>query len=169
MRMRSCLLALLSAAVMLVPARMSAQGPRPGGGAWWESAWWNSPLVRTLDLSEAQTKDIRSTVQEYRGHLLELREAVRRADGDLEALMTTSPVDQRKASDAIDRLANARGELTRTLSQMTLRLRGILTNEQWQELQQRASERGGPGGRLGRGRGPLGGETFKRGETFKQR
>jgi hypothetical protein len=46
--------------------------------------------------------------------------------------------------------------MTRTISQMTVRLRGILTNEQWQELHQRASERG-PGGRFGRGRGGPGG------------
>jgi len=52
-----------------------------------------------------------------------------------------SPVDQRKANEAIDHLATARGELTRTLSQMTLRLRTILTSEQWQELQRRQAQR----------------------------
>ena len=150
---------------LLIPSALSAQGPRPGP-AWWESAWWNSPLVRNLNLSESQTKDIRITVREYRGRLLDLREAVQRADGDLEALLTTTPVDQRKATEAIDRLASARADLTRALSQMTLRLRGTLTNEQWQELHQRASERG-PGGRMGRGRGP-GGPPGAPPDSFKQ-
>lgn len=135
----------------LIPAALFAQGPRQGP-AWWESPWWNSPLVQDLDLSETQTRDIRTTLGEYRRPLLDRRQAVQRADSDLEALLTTIPVDQHRATEAIDHLANARAELTRTLSQMTLRLRGILTNEQWQRLQQRASDRGF-GGRFGRGPG----------------
>jgi Spy/CpxP family protein refolding chaperone len=118
------------------PARAARQGP-----AWWESTWWNGPLAQNLDLSEAQRKEIRMTVREYRGHLLDLREAAQRTDDDLDMLLNASPVDQRKASEAIDRLANARAELTRTISQMTLRLRSILTDEQWQQLQQRAADR----------------------------
>ena len=109
----------------------------------WEGAWWNSPIVQNLDLTEAQRKDIRGTVREYRGHLLDLREAVQRADSDLEIALNENPLDQRKANEAIDHLATARGELTRTLSQMTLRLRTILTSDQWQELQRRQAQRRG--------------------------
>jgi len=148
---------------LLIPGALLAQGPRQGP-AWWESPWWNSPLVRNLDLSQTQTRDIRITLGEYRGLLMDRRQAVQRADSDLEAVLTTSPVDQRKATDAIDRLANARADLTRTLSQMTLRLRGILTNEQWQQLQQRASERGF-GGRFSRGPG---GSRGPRSDNFNQ-
>ena len=127
----------------MFPAVLLAQrrpGPRQGP-AWWESPWWNSPLVQNLDLSEAQRKEIRTTVREYRGHLMDLREAVQRADSDLEIALGESSLDQRKANEAIEHLASARAELTRTLSQMTLRLRTILTNEQWQELQKRQAER----------------------------
>ncbi len=134
---------LLAAAVL--PAVLLAQSPpQPAprkGPALWEGAWWNSPIVQNMDLSETQRKDIRGTVREYRGHLMDLREAVQRADNDLEIALGESPVDQRKANEAIDHLATARGELTRTLSRMTLRLRTILTNEQWQELQRRQAER----------------------------
>ena len=127
---------------ILLPGVLCAQAaPRPQGPAWWESAWWNGPLVQNLDLSEAQRKDIRNTVREYRGHLLDLREAAQRTDDDLDAILNASPLDRRKATEAIDRLASARAELTRTLSQMTLRLRTILSDDQWQQLQQRAAER----------------------------
>ena len=131
-------------AAVVFPLVLCAQGPKPGlrqGPALWEGAWWNSPIVQNLDLSETQRKDIRGTVREYRGHLLDLREAVQRADSDLEIALGESPVDQRKANDAIEHLATARGELTRTLSQMTLRLRTILTSDQWQELQKRQAQR----------------------------
>jgi Spy/CpxP family protein refolding chaperone len=161
--MRTWLLTITLVVALLIPVALFAQAPRQGP-AWWESPWWNSPLVQNLDLSEAQNKDIRATLRGYRGHLMDLRQAVQRADNDLEALLTTTPVDQRKATEAIDRLANARADLTRTLSLMTLRLRGILTNEQWQELQQRASERG-PGGRFGRGPG---GPPVAPPDSFKQ-
>ncbi len=149
-------------AAIVFPAVLAAQGPMQGsmqgpmrgprqGPAWWESTWWNSPLVRDLDLSEAQRSEIRGTVRDYRGHLMDLREAVQRADSDLEMALNETPLDQRKANEAIEHLASARGDLTRTLSQMTLRLRTILTNEQWQELQKRQAER--RGGAFG-GRGP---------------
>jgi len=133
-----------------VQDRMVQAQARRLGPAWWESAWWNGPLVRDLDLSESQRRDIRNTVREYRGHLLDLRETAQRTDDDLNTLLNASPVDPRKANEAIERLANARAELTRTLSQMTLRLRGILTDTQWQQLQQRAAERrGAQGGQRG--------------------
>jgi Spy/CpxP family protein refolding chaperone len=127
-------------AAAMLPAMMFAQAPRQGP-AWWESPWWNSPLVQNLDLSDTQRKEIRMTVREYRGHLMDLREAVQRADSDLDIALGESTPDQRRANEAIERLASARAELTRTISQMTLRLRTILTNEQWQELQKRQAER----------------------------
>jgi len=128
--------AVFSSVLLAQPAPFRRKGP-----ALWEGAWWNSPIVQNMDLSETQRKDIRGTVRQYRGHLMDLREAVQRADNDLEIALGENPVDQRKANEAIEHLASARGELTRTLSQMTLRLRTILSNEQWQELQKRQAER----------------------------
>jgi len=135
----------LAAAVLpaVLLAQSAPQSAPRKGPALWEGAWWNSPIVQNMDLSETQRKDIRGTVRQYRGHLLDLREAVQRADNDLEIALNENPLDQRKANEAIERLATARGELTRTLSQMTLRLRTILTNEQWQELQKRQAQRRG--------------------------
>jgi len=113
-------------------------------------AWWDSPLVNSLDLTDAQTRQIRSTVADYRDKLRDLRAAVNKADNDLESIFNEDPVDQRKANDAIDALVSARGELTRTLSQMDLKLRLVLTPEQWQMLRSqgrgvRPLRRRGPG------------------------
>ena len=49
--LRICLLTMTLAVELLIPAALFAQGPRQGP-AWWEMPWWNSPLVRNLDLSE---------------------------------------------------------------------------------------------------------------------
>ncbi len=138
-------------------ALASAQGARR------PIAWWDSPLVNRLDLTDSQTRQIRSTVADYRDKLGELRAAVNKAENDLEEIFNEDPVDQRKANDAIEALVSARGELTKTLSQMDLKLRLVLTPEQWQMLRRqgpRPLRRRGPGPK-GPVSGPEGGSAAK--------
>jgi len=98
-------------------------------------AWWNSPVVQDLKLSDSQQRQIRLTVKEYRVRLLDIRARLEKAENDLEALFNQDPVDSPKANEAIDRLASTRSELTRALSQMSLKLRSLLNAQQWQQLQ----------------------------------
>lgn len=117
--------------LIALPILLSAQPPsRP-------RPWWDSQVVRDLNLTDAQNKQIQTTVKEYRPRLFDLRAVVNQAESDLEAAFNDDPVDQRKANDAIERLAAARSELTKALSQMDLKLRTVLTAQQWQELQKR--------------------------------
>jgi Spy/CpxP family protein refolding chaperone len=181
---KSGMIRVLTFATMAMLASLSvfAQGPggAPGGGpgmggpggfgpggaggmSWWEGPWWNSPLVQDLNLSDAQKADIRAAVKDYRDKIVEIRTSIRKADADVETAFGENPVDQRKASEAIERLVSARGDMTRTLSQMSLKLRTILTAEQWQELQRRQ-----PGRRGGRGYrgGPFGRDKGVSGPPF---
>ncbi len=118
--------------VLVVPGLLCAQqpgrGPRP---------WWDSSVTRDLNLTDSQTTQIRATQEEYRGRMSDLRAAVNTAESALEAAFNEDPVDQRKAYDAIEQLGIARGELTKAVSRMDLKLRTILTAQQWQQLQQR--------------------------------
>ena len=116
--------------------------------------WWESPIAKSLDLTDAQNRQIRATVSEYRDKLRELRAAVNKAESDLESIFNQETVDQRQAGEAIDELAAARGELFKATSQMDLKLRTILTAQQWQTLQAQQVQGRGPGG--GRRRGPGG-------------
>jgi Spy/CpxP family protein refolding chaperone len=100
-------------------------------------AWWNSPIVQNLNLTQEQRNEIRSTIRDYRPNLQKLRAEVEIAENELDFEFNQTHLDTRKANDAIERLSNARRDLTRTISQMSLRLRTILTQEQWQELQRR--------------------------------
>ena len=100
-------------------------------------AWWNSPAFKEMNVSPAQMRQIRTTVREYRPKLQELRAAVETADQNLLAEFNKDPIDNQKASAAIDQLISARSELTRTLSQMGLKLRAVLTLQQWQDLVKR--------------------------------
>jgi Spy/CpxP family protein refolding chaperone len=131
---------LLLIPVIAAPLCAQQRGPSPAS-----FAWWDSPLANGLNLSDAQSKQIRATVSEYRGRLADLRAAVDKSEGSLEAVLNEDTVDQRKAGEAIDQLVSARGELFRTNSQLALKLRMILTADQWQDLQSRQRGRGRPG------------------------
>jgi len=90
---------LLAGMILALPAALSAQGPRAGF-----FPWWDSPLVSGLDLTDAQRTEIRSVIRDYRGKMMEVREAVQKAEGELDAVFNEDTVDQRRGSEAIDRL-----------------------------------------------------------------
>jgi Spy/CpxP family protein refolding chaperone len=146
---------LLPCLILAVPAGLFAQGGAQGsrGGFF---PWWESPMVNGLDLTDTQRTQIRSVVQEYRGRMLEVRSAVQKAEGDLDAVFNEDTVDQRRGAEAIDRLTKARADMTKSVSEMSLRMRALLTTQQWQELQRRQSariENAGAGSKRGGGRG----------------
>ena len=105
-------------------------------------AWWSTPVVRDLNLTKDQRRRIRGTIQDYRPRLMQLRAELNGAEEDLAAQFNRDPVDPQKANQAIERLVAARSQLTRTLSHMSLALRGVLSEQQWQELQRRRPARG---------------------------
>lgn len=108
--------------------------------------------TQSLNLSDTQQKQISTICQESFKKLTDLRETLMKAEGELQTAFDESPVDQHKSNDAIEHLAAARLDLFRATSQMDLKIRTVLTDEQWQELKQR-QRRGGPG----RPGGPPGG------------
>ena len=88
-----------------LPATICAQSPRGG-----PRPWWDRQLTRDLNLTDTQTKQIQTTMEEFRGRMSELRTTVTKAESDFEAVMNEDSVDQAKANEAINRLASARGE-----------------------------------------------------------
>jgi Spy/CpxP family protein refolding chaperone len=118
--------------VLLASGSLFAQLPR---GIY---MWWNRPeIARNLNLTPSQRQQIRGVVQEFRPHLLNVRLEVDRAEQDLVQHFNRDPVDPAKTNEAIERLVDARSDLTRTLSRLSLKLRLVLTESQWQELQRR--------------------------------
>ena len=127
----------LLALMLLLSATLCAQLPR---GIY---AWWSRPeIARDLNLSPAQRAEIRATVQQYRPHLLNVRAAVNQAEQALAEQFNRNPVDPGKTEEAIERFVDARSDLTRTLTELSLKLRLVLTESQWQELQRRRPNRG---------------------------
>jgi Spy/CpxP family protein refolding chaperone len=99
-------------------------------------AWWSKPVItRQLNLTNVQRQQIRAAVLQFRPHLIEIRAEVNQAENELEVQFDHDPFDQAKANQAIERLIAARTDLTRTLSQMSLKLRTVLSEQQWRDLQ----------------------------------
>jgi Spy/CpxP family protein refolding chaperone len=104
--------------------------------------WWDRPIVQNLNLSPEQQQQIRATVREYRDRLIEQRANVQKAEARLQDEMNEDQVNDARANDAIDKLVAARGEIARTFSQMSLKLRMVLTPQQWQTLRARIPQQG---------------------------
>jgi Spy/CpxP family protein refolding chaperone len=117
---------------------------------------------RDLNLSEAQQKQISTICKDSFKKISDLREGWKKAEAELEGAFDESPVDQHKSNEAIEHLAAARSEVFRATSQMDLKIRTVLTDEQWQELKKR-ERRGGPG----RPGGPGGPDGWRRGGPSK--
>jgi Spy/CpxP family protein refolding chaperone len=131
-----------------LPALLSAQMPLGG------MVCRQGKAVHDLNLSEAQQNQITAICKEFSRKVFDLRDASNKAEVELQAAFDESPVDQGKSNNAIERLTATRSDLFRATSQMALKIRSVLTDEQWQELKKRA--RRGPGG-PGRPGGPEGG------------
>jgi len=108
-------------------------------------AWWENPVANGLTLSEAQRDKINAIVSEHRERLTQERMEAERAEREFESVINADTVDWKRGHVAIDQLVKARSVFTEDISRMTLKLRNVLTAEQWRTLQSRNQ---------GRGRGP---------------
>jgi Spy/CpxP family protein refolding chaperone len=157
----------LLAILFVLSGTLAAQPPR---GFF---PWWEGPLSRELSLTEDQQRQIREVLRDQRSKMIDQRAAVEKAEAELEDIFSDASPNAGRANEAIDRLVAARAELTRSFAQLALRLRPVLTKEQWQKVQERSRDfrfrqsMGGPGmGGPGRG-GPGGPPMFR--ERFRGR
>ena len=102
--------------------------------------WWNSPLRQDLGLTQAQEQQIRQIVRSYRDRLLDARNNVAKAQGDLEDLLNDPEVNPEQAKPVIEKLAAARANSTRVFLEMSVQLRHVLTFDQWRALIRRWDE-----------------------------
>jgi Spy/CpxP family protein refolding chaperone len=114
----------------LLAVTLYAQPPRGRG------TWVKPEVAKQLNLSETQTQQMNQVNQDFRQRLFDVRAEVNKAEAAMDSVFNEDPVDPAKGNEAINRLAAARSELTRAVSQRDLKIRTILTMQQWQQLQQ---------------------------------
>lgn len=97
-------------------------------------------MINDIGLSHEQTQKIRQVVRSYRDRLFDARNSARKAEADLQDIMNDPAVSLAAAQPAIDRLANARANTTRLFTAMSIEIRAVLTQTQWQALIKRWDE-----------------------------
>jgi Spy/CpxP family protein refolding chaperone len=103
--------------------------------------WWDGQIASGLNLSPAQKDQVRGVVSAYRTRLAEARAAAMRAEDAVEAAFNEETVSEDKANAAIRDLAAARQNVTLIVSEMSLKLRMVLSQDQWKELQRRRADK----------------------------
>jgi len=116
-----------------------------GGGGMPFFPWWEGPLAQNLNLTEDQNAKIRQVLSETRNDIIRSRAAVEVAEGELGDLMNSDTIDTARGEKITEKLVSARGDLTRNVTLMSIRLRAILTADQWRELQKKQRDFRGPG------------------------
>ena len=119
------------------PMHMTAHGPL---GKWWK----NSDVVKELQLTDAQIKQIEQTFLDYRLKLIDLRADVERQETKLQPLIEADRPDEQQVSSQVDAVLAARAKLEKTNTMMNLAIRKSLSVEQWKKLQAIQQKREGP-------------------------
>jgi Spy/CpxP family protein refolding chaperone len=112
-----------------------ARSPRTvfvwNGGAWWT----NANLVSRLGLTDDQKSKIEKAFENRKQNLSDESTQLDKQEAQLAVLLAADPVDHNAVLSQIDHVAQARADLERTNSAMTLEMREVLTAAQWQQLQ----------------------------------
>lgn len=131
----------LSIAVLALPlAAQPPQGPHGGG-----PPFLNPEAQRAAGISDAQAKQIGDIFEANRHALIDQRAEVEKKEGDLQVLLHGATVDTAQADKAVDALLDARNKLAKTETLMMVRVRQVVTLEQWNKMH-RPGGPGGPGG-----------------------
>jgi len=88
-----------------------------------------------LGLTDDQKSKIEKAFENRRQNLSDESTQLDKQEAQLAALLAADPVDHNAVLSQIDRVAQARADLERANSAMTLEMREVLTAAQWQQLQ----------------------------------
>jgi len=125
-------------------------GPHHGHfGAWWK----NSEVVKELQLTDAQVKQIEQNFLDYRLKLIDLRADLERQETKLQPLLEADQPNEQQVGSQVDAVVAARGRLEKTNTMMMLSIRRVLSVEQWKKLQTIHHRHGEEHRRQGRGSG----------------
>jgi len=116
--------------------RIITRSPRTGVFVWNGGAWWtNADLVTRLGLTDDQKSKIEKAFENHCQNLSDESTQLDKQESQLAVLLAADPVDHNAVLSQIDHVAQARSDLERTNSAMTLEMREVLTAAQWQQLQ----------------------------------
>jgi TonB family protein len=115
------------------PGLVAARLPEPVNlnGAWWT----NTALVARLGLTDEQKAKIERAYENHRQRIASSTAQLEKEEAQLARLLEAEQVDRNAVLGQIDRVTQARGDMERANSAMTLEMREVLTRAQWMQLQ----------------------------------
>jgi len=99
--------------------------PAAGQGKWWQSEEYK----RELRLTPEQSKKLEDVFQASVPTLKSLKKALDQAESEFERLLERG--DDGSVMDQVERVEAARAELNKSHTMMMLRMKRVLTAEQW--------------------------------------
>lgn len=106
-------------------AVLSVAMPAAGQGKWWQS----EDYKRELRLTAEQSKKLEEVFQASVPTLKSLKKALDEAESEFERLLERG--DDGSVMDQVERVEAARAELNKSHTMMMLRMKRVLTTEQW--------------------------------------
>ena len=99
--------------------------PAAGQGKWWQS----EEYIRELRLTPEQSKKLEEVFQASIPTLKSLKKTLDQAESEFERLLERG--DDGSVMDQVERVEAARAELNKSHTMMMLRMKRVLTTEQW--------------------------------------
>ena len=99
--------------------------PAAGQGKWWQS----EDYKRELKLTPEQSKKLEDVFQASVPTLKSLKKSLVQAESEFERLLERG--DDGSVMDQVERVEAARAELNKSHTMMMLRMKRVLTTEQW--------------------------------------
>ena len=110
--------------------------PGQRGQNWANGAWWtNTAVIQRLGLTDDQKLKIERAYENHRQNIVSTSNTLEKEEAQLARLLEAENVDRAAVQSQIDRIIQARGEVERANSTMTLEMREYLTRAQWMQLQ----------------------------------
>jgi Spy/CpxP family protein refolding chaperone len=91
-------------------------------------------LQKEAGVSDEQMQRFHEIFQFVRVQLVDLRGEVEKREGDLQQLLNGAHVDTAQAERAVDAVLDARNRLAKVQTMMMVRMRQIVTQEQWLKI-----------------------------------
>ena len=104
---------------------VAVASPAAGQGKWWQS----EEYIRELRLTPEQSKKLEEVFQASVPTLKSLKKALDQAESEFERLLERG--DDGSVMDQVERVEAARAELNKSHTMMMLRMKRVLTTEQW--------------------------------------
>jgi Spy/CpxP family protein refolding chaperone len=133
------------------PGFAGSRGKPPAGRDRADGKWWLNPrLVERLGLSKEQQRRIEEIFQQSRLKLIHLSASLEREQAILDPLLAADYPQESRVLAQFDRVAEARLELEKANARMLWGFRGVLSSDQWKELQWADGQPGPPPNHLPR-------------------